>query len=201
MSVELPPPGRRIVVVGTSGSGKTFVARALASRLGVPFFCNDSVIWGPGWTPTPKPLRFQRFDEATQGPGWTYDGNLGSLADPEDRLILARADTLVWLDLPRRTVMWQLLKRTIRRVWTHEELWHGNRESFRSQFLSRDSILSWAWRTHGLRRRQYEVIVADPGWSHLVCIRLHSRRQVADWLSGLAPAPGDPDAGRQQTHA
>jgi adenylate kinase family enzyme len=172
------------------------VARALANRLGVPFVCNDLVIWGPDWTPTPTPLRLQGFDESTRGPGWTYDGNLGSLAVPEDRLILARADTLVWLDLPRRTVPWQLLQRTIQRVWTHEQLWHGNRESFRSQFLSRDSILWWAWRTYELRRRQYAAIVADPGWSHLVCVRLRSRRQIERWLAGLASAPGDPDAGR-----
>ena len=186
---ELRVPGRRIAVVGTSGSGKTFVARALACRLGVPFICNDSVIWGPGWTPTPEPVRFQRFEEATRDAAWTYDGNLGSLAHAEDALILARANTLVWLDLPRRTVMWQLLRRTLRRVCTQEELWHANRESFRASFLSRESILWWAWRTYRLRRRQYQAITVDPAWSHLVQIRLHSRRQVDRWLSRVAPPP------------
>jgi len=187
MPTPLPQPGRRIVVAGTSGSGKTFVAQRLAQSLGVPFICNDSIIWGPHWTPTPKPLRFERFERATLGEGWTFDGNLGSLKDPEDRMILERADTLIWLDLPRWTVTTQLLRRTLRRVCTREDLWHGNRESIRNSFLSRDSILWWSIKTHGLRRRQYRAIFADPAWAHLRRIRLASRGQVAKWLSACAP--------------
>lgn len=194
-----PSPGQRVVVVGNCGTGKTYVARRLADLLAVPYVCNDAVIWGPNWTPTPRPLRLERFEALTRGPGWTYDGNVGSLTDPEDLLILRRADTLVWLDLPRWAGGWQLLRRSVRRVWTREELWHGNRETFRGMFLSRDSILWWAWRLYGLRRRQYSAIAADPAWSHLICIRLGSRRQVDRWLAAVQAGTTVPGDGRDDS--
>ena len=54
------------------------------------------------------------------------------------------ADTLIWLDLPFPLVMWRLLRRTLGRIRSRQDLWGtGNRESFRGAFLSRDSILLW----------------------------------------------------------
>ena len=41
-------PGRRISVIGTSGAGKTHVATSLATKLGIPYICNDAIIWQPG---------------------------------------------------------------------------------------------------------------------------------------------------------
>ena len=49
---------RRVAVVGTSGSGKSTFARALAERMGVPFTELDSLHHGPGWTEaSPEELR------------------------------------------------------------------------------------------------------------------------------------------------
>ena len=181
----LPPPNRRIVVVGTSGAGKSYVAQRLAQIKRLPYVCNDAILWRPNWRQNPQPQRFIEFDLATQPDGWTFDGNLGSLKDAEDILILARADTLVWLDLPRLEVMRQLLMRTIRRSWTGESLWHGNRESWRLSFASRDSVLLWSWQSFPVRRRQYTAIFADDRWSHLRRIRLRSRAAVGRWLDAV----------------
>lgn len=174
--------GQRIAVVGTSGAGKTYVARALAERLGVSFICNDSIIWQANWINTPREERLRRFDLATNTPAWTLDGNFGSMKDPEDHLILSRADTLVWLDLSRREVFTQLLVRTIRRAVTREELWHGNRESWRMSFASRDSILLWSWNTYALRREQYARLFSSPQAAHCRLVRLRSRQEVRRWL-------------------
>ena len=38
-----------------------------------------------------------------------------------------RADTVVWLDYPLPLIMGRLLRRTVRRIVTQEELWRGNR--------------------------------------------------------------------------
>jgi hypothetical protein len=47
-------------------------------------------------------------------------------------VIWARADTVIWLDPPRRTVMRRVIWRTIRRVAGRAELWNGNRERWRN---------------------------------------------------------------------
>ena len=130
----------RIIVVGTSGSGKSYVAKAIAKNLGIKYICNDALIWMPNWINVPNDERLPGFEKATDCEAWVIDGNVASTHRPENALLLERADTIVWLDLPRRTVWSQVFWRTIRRAITREELWHGNRESFRLSFFSRDSM-------------------------------------------------------------
>lgn len=178
-------PGRRIIVVGTSGSGKTHVAKAIAARLGIKYICNDALIWRADWQLVPKPERLPGFDAATDCDAWVIDGNVGAYTSPENAILLERADTIVWLDLPRRTVWRQVIVRTTKRVLFREELWHGNRETFRTSFLSRDSIILWSIQTFSKCRSRYQEMFTDDRWAHLQRIRLANSRQVRTWLDGL----------------
>jgi adenylate kinase family enzyme len=195
------PPGRRICVVGTSGSGKTYVARALAALGGLHYISNDSIIWRAGWRQTPDAERLQQIDEASRAEAWTFDGNITPDRPdrPEDRLIFDRCDTLVWLDLPRRSVMWQVTLRSLRRLLTRERLWHGNVESLHT-LLSRESIVWWAFKTYDGRRRYYERLFHQPEYSRAY-IRMRSRREVNAWLRARAAGhafPGSEVAGREE---
>ena len=173
---------RRICVVGTSGSGKTYVARELAERLGLRYVSNDALIWGPNWQPVKGELRYEAFDRETRDGGWTFDGNLGPSA--EDEMVLSRCDTLVWLDLPRWQVMAAITFRTFWRAVTRERMWHGNVERWRNVFSS-DSMIVWSWKTFSRRRRQYGALFVDGAHAHRVRIRLHSRGEVSRWLRSL----------------
>ena len=143
---------QRVVVVGTTGSGKTTLAARLAQRLGVPHVELDALHWDAAWTPSP--LFRERVAGALEAPHWVVDGNYGVVRD----IVWDRADTLVWLDYPFHVVMQQLTRRTLRRVLRQETLWNGNRERFWAQFASRDSIFLWAIRTHWTKRRKYEAL-------------------------------------------
>ncbi len=180
-----PKPGCRIVVVGASGAGKTYVAKRLAEVLGLTYICSDAIFWGPNWTQAVPEQQFDAYDRATRAQAWAIDGNVGGVAKPKDRMIVKRADALVWLDLPRREVFGQVLLRTIRRAWTREPMWHGNRESWRLSFLSRDSILMWSLKTYGKRRRQYSALFNSKDYPHLQRIHLTRRREVNAWLWAL----------------
>lgn len=94
--------GKRIVTVGCRGAGKTHVAKALAERLEFPYICNDMIIHGPNWAPTPAEQRTRRFDLVTNTPAWMLDGRFSTYDRADNALVLSRADTLIWLDLPRR---------------------------------------------------------------------------------------------------
>ncbi|MEM6459194.1 MAG: AAA family ATPase [Planctomycetota bacterium] len=177
-------PGRRIVVVGVAGAGKTTVARTLAERLGIPFVSNDEIIWGPGWRLKAEADEVRLFDAATARPAWTLDGNLNPTSKA-DTLIMSRLDTIVWTNLPRRQAFPQLLRRTIGRAWTGEELWHGNRESWRTSFFSCDSILWYAIKSHRHVERRYAEMFDDPAYAHVTRIRLRSRREVNAWLGAV----------------
>lgn len=171
---------RRVSVVGTSGSGKSTLARKLAEILGVPHLELDAVHHQPGWAPLPTD-EFRRIIAARAAAGgWVIDGNYGRVRD----LVWARADTVVWLDLPKRTVMRQVVWRTLRRVALRRELWNGNRERWRN-FLTwnpEQSVISWAWHKHAPDHAKYAAAAADPASAHLRFIRLASRRDIARFL-------------------
>jgi AAA domain len=171
------PP--KIVVLGTSGSGKTTVARELARRLGVPHVELDALFHGPGWTETPPDEFRRRVAAATAGDGWVVDGNYETkLGD----LVLGRADTVVWLDVPLRVALMRVTRRTIRRIRTGEKLWSGNRESWRGGFFGWESMFVWTIRSHLWRRRALPRRLArHPG---LQVVRLRSPDEVESYLSG-----------------
>src|ERR687888_75403 len=76
---------------------------------------------------------------------------------------LERADTVVWLDLPLRVALSRVTRRTIGRIRAGEELWSGNRESWRGGFFGWDSMVVWAIRSHlRLRRARATRLAAHP---------------------------------------
>jgi adenylate kinase family enzyme len=171
-----------VSVVGNSGSGKTTLARALADRLGVPHIELDALNHQPGWQErTVEELR-AALGPLLAGDGWVVDGNYRNRIGD---LVRETADTVVWLDLPKPIVVGRVLRRTVRRVVTRQELWNGNREPF-ANLWSRDprrSIIAWSWTQHGAYRRQYEAEVADPANAHLTFVRLRTPAAARRWLA------------------
>ena len=102
-------------------------------------------------------------------------------------LRLPRADLVVWLDLPRRTVMRQLIARTLRRAVTREKLWNGNREPL-ANLMSLDpekSIIVWAWVKHDEFARRYLDAMTDPTWQNITFVRLRSPVEAKRWLESI----------------
>jgi adenylate kinase family enzyme len=168
-------PRRRILVYGVTGSGKTTLGRRLASELGLRHIELDSLFHGPNWTPTP-PDEFvakiqAALDESPQG--WVVDGNYGTART----FLLPQADTVIWLRLPFLVSYLSMARRTVRRLFTREELWNGNRETPKLLFFDKDSLLLWGIRQH--RPSQERVRAALEETPHEAeVIEVRSRREV-----------------------
>ena len=176
--------GRRIVVYGPTSSGKTTMARRIAQRIEVPQIELDAIFWTPNWVK--KPLEEFRAEVSTilssYTDGWVCDGNYSGVRD----LVLPLADTVVWLRPPFRGAFWWLLKRTMIRLLNRELLWGTNQESWRQQFLSRDSLLLYQmthWRRHQKRTRQ----ALDEIPHRASVLELRSVRDIEEFLISLSP--------------
>lgn len=171
--------GPRIAVVGTSGNGKTTVARQLAQRLDVPHIELDALFHGPDWAQAPVEEFRRRVAAATAAAGWIVDGNYQTkLGD----LVLTRADTVLWLDQQLPLLLWRITRRTIRRIGRREELWNGNRESWRGGFFGWESMFVWTIRSYFVQRRLFPEQLA----THPHVVRLRSPRAVERWLGAVS---------------
>ncbi|MBD2113801.1 MULTISPECIES: AAA family ATPase [Cyanophyceae] len=169
---------RRIAIVGTTGSGKTTLARRVAQRCLIPHIELDALQWEPNWTPAEPQVFRDRVRLALSGDRWVVDGNYSAVRD----IVWQRADTVVLLDYPFGLVLRRLLRRTWRRSLYQEELWNGNRETFRQSFFSRDSILVWLLRTYWKKRKQYPVLFQQSEYAHLSTVHLRSPKAAEQWL-------------------
>lgn len=176
----------RVVVVGSSGSGKTTVALEIARRLGVPHLEMDAVVHAKGWNSTPDP-EFQRImDEFTSQGRWVVDGNYTDHGIPV--VVWPRADTFVWIDPPKRVVMVRVVRRTLRRVITRTRLWDSGLTEPLSNLYKRDpyeNIIVWTWTRYDHVRTRYEQAMSDGSWAHATIHRLQTQRELSELLTGV----------------
>ena len=174
---------RRIHVVGTSGSGKSTLAKALAARRAIPYVELDAIRHGPNWVDLPDDRFREEVAAALGGDAWVVEGNYSAVRP----WIWERADTVIWLDYPFPVVFGRVLRRTVRRCWSGEELWNGNRETFANSFLSCDGVVYWSVKTYRRVRRGFGASL--PAWQAAAPNRtaLHFRtpKVAAVWLKGL----------------
>jgi hypothetical protein len=158
----------------------------------VPTIELDSLYHQPNWQPTPHDEFAANVTSIldAHSEGWVVDGNSKALRP----VTLPRADAIVRLRLPFRVVYPRLVWRTLSRSWRRQELWNGNRESFRLAFTSRESILLWGishWRAH--TRNLDEALRTIPHTAPV--IELRSSREVREFVEGLRAnraRPGSP---------
>ena len=173
---------QRISVIGSSASGKTTMARTLSQALGLPHLELDSVFHQSGWRPLDDDAFQANVAAFAERDAWVIDGNYTSHGVAQ--LVWPRADTVVWLDLPRTIVLRRVVARTLRRMITREELWNGNREPWSNLIDPRpvNNIILWAWTRHGHTRRKYEALLTDGNWEHATVFRLRTQAEVRAFI-------------------
>jgi len=100
---------QRVLVMGSSGSGKSTFARRLSAMTGIPFVSIDAIFWKPGWVESNTEEFRERMTEVTRQPRWIMDGNYTKSGAGELRRELS--DTVIWFDLPRAACMFGILRR------------------------------------------------------------------------------------------
>jgi adenylate kinase family enzyme len=166
----------RVAVVGSGGAGKSTLSVELGRRTGLPVIHLDQHFWSAGWVPMDDEPWEARVRELVAGERWIIDGNYrGTML-----LRFDRADTVVFLDLPRVICVLSVIWRSIRHIRTpRPDMSDGNPEKLDPAFLR------WIW---NFRRRNrpgmIQALDALPPSTNV--IRLTSRRAIRTWLDGIA---------------
>jgi len=185
-------PYRRIVIVGTTSSGKSTLASQLAEKINGDYIELDALHWEPNWVEAPDEVFRERVETAISSKlalseverAWVVAGNYRTVRD----LIWDNAEAVIWLDYSFHIVFWRLLKRTVRRAVTQEELWNGNRERFwwHLKLWSDESLFHWLFKTYWRRKREYPILFSLPENAHLKIIHFKHPKEAEEWLNNVA---------------
>jgi len=129
-----------IIVVGLSGSGKTTFSSKLSKKTNLPHIHLDDYYWKKGWQATDHskfPTIVKRLVKENPD-GWIMDGNYH---DASDEYQWDLADTIIFLDYPIFIIAWRIISRTLRRMITNTPAASGNKETLKSAFFSKNSLL------------------------------------------------------------
>ncbi|HZN31566.1 MAG TPA: AAA family ATPase [Xanthobacteraceae bacterium] len=167
---------QRILVIGSSGTGKSTLARKIAPKLGLPVIHLDQEYWQPGWVATEPAAWKARVERLVAREAWVMDGNYsGTFA-----IRVPRADAIVWLDLPRHIyfprAVWRIVQSYGR---VRPDLAPGCPEKVDLEFL-----FKWVW-TYPTRSRPRTLSLIESLRGRIPVVVLRTPRQVRAFVEGL----------------
>ena len=165
----------KILVIGSCGSGKSVFSRRLGESTGLPVIHLDRHFWSEGWVEPDRDLWRSQVDEFLKDDSWIIDGNYGATMD----LRLAHCDTVIFLDFPRHTCTWRVIKRSFRyRGRTRPDLADGCPEKIDWDFIK------WTW-NYPTRSRPHVLDRLSRVADKVKIIKLSNSRDVEAFMKTL----------------
>ncbi len=169
----------RIVIIGTSGCGKTYLGRQLSNLTGYKSVDLDDLFWKPGWIQRDDGEFISLLKKEVSASKWIISGNLSRA----NEIFWPQADLIIWLDLPLSHCLWHAFKRSISRCVTREPCCNGNYESW-ARLIGKNSILRWIRNSPPRRKKAYETFFNENAQKRSL-LRLKSRQEVNQFLAGF----------------
>lgn len=166
---------KRVLVIGSSGAGKSTFSRRLSAVTGLKVVHLDMLHWKPNWTEPDKDEWRETVENALRGEAWIMDGNFGGTMEMRIRA----GDTVIFLDLPRTLCVYRILKRVVTyRKGKRPDMAPGCDEKFDLKFLK------WVWHFPQQSKPKVEALLRRVENEKTV-IRLKSRREVENFFANL----------------
>ena len=170
-------PGRRIIVTGLPGSGKSTFSLALAAKSGLPLIHLDLQFWKPGWVEPSEAEWREKQRGVLAGDAWIADGNYTDTLD----LRLERADTVVVLATP----WWRCAGRAFLRGFRMpDQLPEGSEYSAWQRLRDEWRLIPRIWRNRRAQPEGEQAIIAQHG-QHATRHVLKSKRAIRQYLDGF----------------
>ena len=169
---------RRVMIIGQPGSGKSTLARAIGEITHLPVFHMDQIHWMSGWKERSTLEKARLVAEVEARENWVFEGGYSKSWTNRS----ARADTLIWIDIPLFTRSFRVLRRTITQFGkTRLDLPDGCPERFSLEFYQ------WIWNTRKTGRdRPHRIYDSLPEGKAKYWLR--SGVEMDQYISGLRQA-------------
>ncbi|HVV35408.1 MAG TPA: hypothetical protein VHC63_02310 [Acidimicrobiales bacterium] len=177
--------GRRVVVSGLAGAGKSTFSRALAAKTGLPLVVLDRHFWRPGWVEPSAEAWREKQRALLAGDEWIADGNYHETLE----LRVERADTVVYLDTPWWVCSARAFVRGIRRP-AGTEMPDGCVDSAWRRMKDEWWLVFRIWRVRN-SEPALELRVLETHADRVTLHVLRTKRAVREFLAAVADdAPG-----------
>ncbi len=127
--------GKRILVIGSPGAGKSTFSKELSRITNIDLYHMDRIYWLPGWNPVDGVEFKKRLGEVLSKEAWIIDGNYQSSLQER----LANANTVIYLDFRRYICLYRSVKRTFFSTAERSDITEGCEEKLDLEFLK------WIW--------------------------------------------------------
>ena len=166
---------KKILVIGSGGSGKSTVATRLGALLNLEVIHLDKLFWRPGWVKPEPEDWLQTVNELTDRDSWILDGNYSGTLD----LRFRKCDTIIFLDLSRWLCLWRIVTRALRyRNASRPDMAEGCTEKIDLEFVL------WVW-NYPRRTKPKVVQMLREQCKRKEIVWLRSRGEVEKFLAEL----------------
>ena len=164
---------KKILIIGSSGAGKSAFAKALSRILGIPVCHLDVLYWKPDWTESPPDEFEAKQREILENEVFIIDGYYG-LTFP---MRLDKADTVFWLDFNRFVCFYSAVKRRIKhRNKVRSDMGSGCVEKIDKMFVM--------WILYHYPKQRKRIFTQLSEWKGNVVI-FKNRRRMKEYLKSI----------------
>lgn len=168
---------QRVMICGGPGSGKSTLARIMSERTGLPVYHMDHFHWKPGWIERTSEEKIPLIRAVQARDAWIFEG--GNSSTFAERA--ARADTMIWLDLPVTLRLFRVIWRTIRdQGKVRPDMAPDCPEGFHHETWR---FWKYIWATRHTAWLKSKAIAENT--PHLTVHHLQTRSQVAAFIANL----------------
>lgn len=144
---------KRVMIVGGSGAGKSTLARGFGAATGLPVHHMDHIHWQAGWVARSRAQRKDMALAIEAQDRWIFEGGFSTTYDNR----AARADTLIWLDVPVAVRLWRVTWRTVKSYGRNRpDIPQGCAERLGADTIA---FYHWIWRTRESGRQRIRDVI------------------------------------------
>ncbi|AWT49114.1 adenylate kinase [Psychrobacter sp. YP14] len=172
---------KKLNVLGTSGSGKSTFAKALADKLDCSYVEMDGLFWLDNWQHVDDQTFIKNIEKALDKPAFVLDGNYSRTIPIKWKDI----DTVIWLNYSFPLVLFRAFRRAIFRTISRKKLWGTNNVENLTRLFSKKSIIWWTITTHHKNRKKVRQLINKPEHQHIKFIELTKPIEAKTLLKSL----------------